>query len=228
MTAVHDSPGTDAEPQAEPGSSAGTVPGRLSGRVRLVVVALAALLVGVLGTLWVVQSRSSAPAEWSADAGFARDMQTHHAQAVEMALLVRDRSSDQELRTVAYDILTSQQQQAGQMYGWLVQWGLPQTASGPPMAWVGGEHAEAHASADGAMPGMATPAELDELRAATGIEAERIFLRLMIAHHEGGVAMADAAVADARTPEVTALAGAIATAQASEIDLLERMLADRG
>ncbi|HET6967477.1 MAG TPA: DUF305 domain-containing protein [Ornithinibacter sp.] len=224
MTTVHDSPGTDAEP-APP---AGAQPGRPSGRLRLVVVAVAAVLLGVLGTLWVVQSRSSAPAEWSADAGFARDMQTHHAQAVEMAFLARDRSTDPELRTVAYDIITSQQQQAGQMYGWLVQWGLPQTASRPPMAWVDGEHADAHASADGTMPGMATKEQLDELRAATGVEAERIFLRLMIAHHEGGVAMADAAVADTRTPEVTTLARAIAAAQASEIDLLQRMLTDRG
>ena len=71
-------------------------------------------------------------------------MQTHHAQAVEMAFLVRDRTEDEEVRTVAYDIITSQQQQAGQMYGWLVQWGLDQTGSRPPMAWVGGEHAAAH------------------------------------------------------------------------------------
>lgn len=224
VATVHDFPGTDAEPAP----AAGAEPGRSSARLRLVVVALLAALVGVLGALWVVQSRSSAPAEWSADAGFARDMQTHHAQAVEMAFLARDRSTDPELRTVAYDIITSQQQQAGQMYGWLVQWGLPQTASRPPMAWVGGEHAEAHASADGTMPGMATKEQLDELRAATGVEAERIFLRLMIDHHEGGVAMAEAAVADARTAEVRTLAGAIAAAQASEIELLQRMLADRG
>ena len=140
------------------------------------------------------------PPEFGADAGFARDMQTHHAQAVEMAFLVRDRSSDEELRTVAYDIITSQQQQAGQMYGWLVQWGLPQTGSRPPMAWVGGEHAEAHAAADGSMPGMATRRRLDELRGATASRPSGIFLRLMIAHHEGGVAMAEAAVAEARPP----------------------------
>lgn len=197
---------------------------RTAGRLRDVLVALAALLVGVLGTLWVVQARSSAPAEFGADAGFARDMQTHHAQAVEMAFLIRDRSGDEELRTVAYDIITSQQQQAGQMYGWLVQWGLPQTGSRPPMAWVGGQHAEAHAQADGSMPGMATAAQLDELRAATGVEAERIFLRLMIAHHEGGVAMANAAVADARTTEVRTLAAAVAAAQTSEVALLQGML----
>jgi uncharacterized protein (DUF305 family) len=144
-----------------------------------------------------------------------------------MAFLVRDRSQDAEVRTVAFDIITSQQQQAGQMYGWLVQWGLDQTGSRPPMAWVGGEHAAAHAGPDGSMPGMATPAQLAELKAASGVEAERIFLRLMIAHHTGGVAMAEAAVADARTPEVRTLAAAIAAAQTSEITLLQQMLAAR-
>ncbi len=208
-------PEHDTDPEPAP---------RSPGTGRLLLAALAALLVGVLGTVWVVQARGSGPTDFGADAGFARDMQTHHAQAVEMAFLVRDRSTDEEVRTVAYDIITSQQQQGGQMYGWLVQWGLPQTGSRPPMAWVGGEHAAAHAGPDGTMPGMATPEQLAELEAATGVEAERIFLRLMIDHHTGGVAMAEAALADARTPEVTTLAGAIAAAQASEIRLLQQML----
>jgi uncharacterized protein (DUF305 family) len=91
----------------------------------LVVVAVIAALVGALGASWFMHTRNSPPSDFGADAGFSRDMQAHHAQAVEMALLVRERSDDEELRTVAYDILTSQQQQAGQMYGWLVQWGAP-------------------------------------------------------------------------------------------------------
>ena len=206
---------------------ADTAPARRPRWVRGAVLVLAGLLVGVAGTIAVMAIRSSAPTDWGADAGFARDMQTHHAQAVEMALLVRDRSQDEELRTVAYDIATSQQQQAGQMYGWLVQWGLPQTGSRPPMAWVGGEHGEAHAGADGAMRGMATPSQLDELRAADGVDAERLFLRLMIAHHEGGVTMAQAAVAQARTEEVRTLAAAIVAAQSSEIRVLQGMLDDR-
>ena len=74
------------------------------------------------------------------------------------------------------------------------------------MAWVGGEHAAAHTAADGTMPGTATAAQIAELEAATGVEAERIFLRLMIAHHTGGIAMAQAAAAEARTPEVKTLA----------------------
>ena len=207
------------------GAVAGT--SETGGRARLVIIALVAALVGALGALWFAHARASAPSDFGADAGFSRDMQTHHAQAVEMALLVRDRSTDEELRTVAYDILTSQQHQAGQMYGWLVQWGLPQTGSGEPMAWVGDGHDEAHTRPDGSMPGMATREQLDELRAADGVTAERLFLTLMIAHHEGGVAMAEAALSQARTTEVQRLAGAISAAQTSEIALLQRMLADR-
>ncbi|MGG5258854.1 DUF305 domain-containing protein [Phycicoccus avicenniae] len=186
-----------------------------------------ALLVGVGGTLLVQRATdTSRVSEFGADAGFARDMQTHHLQAVEMAMIIRDRSTDESVRTLAYDIATSQQQQAGQMYGWLVQWGLPQTGQRPPMAWVGGEHGE-HAATGKPMPGMATPAQLDELRGATGVEAERIFLRLMIAHHKGGVEMADAALADARTDEVRTLARAISRAQTAEITLMEGMLRER-
>ncbi len=216
-----------AAPEPTPDVDGDAGHGRRPRWVRATLLVLAGLLLGVAGALAVVATRSSAPPDWGADAGFARDMQTHHAQAVEMALLVRDRSEDEELRTVAYDIATSQQQQAGQMYGWLVQWGLPQTGSRPPMAWVGGEHGEVHTGPDGAMPGLATPAQLDELRAAEGVAAERLFLRLMIAHHEGGVTMAEAAVAQARTDEVRTLAAAIVAAQSSEIQVLQRMLDDR-
>ena len=224
MTELDDSDDLAGDPPDE----VATEPGRQQpGRGRLLLIGLAALLVGVLGTLWVVQARSSAPSDFGADAGFARDMQTHHAQAVQLAFLVRDRTDDEEVRTVAYDIITSQQQQAGQMFGWLVQWGLDQTGSRPPMAWVGGEHAAAHTAADGSMLGTATPAQITELGAATGVEAERIFLRLLIAHHTGGIAMAQAAVAEARTPEVKTLAEAIVSSHTSEVQLLEQMLAAR-
>lgn len=199
-------------------------PGR-HGSGTVLLAAVVALLVGALGSALVLRAATgdSVP-DTGADAGFARDMQTHHRQAVEMAFLVRDRTTDPGIRTLAFDIITSQQQQAGQMYGWLVQWGLPQTGPRAPMAWVGG-----HAGHDTAtsMPGMATAAELDALRAADGAEAERIFLRLMIDHHAGGVDMAAAALADARTDEVRTLAGAISRAQTTEIALMESMLADR-
>ena len=103
--------------------------------------------------------------DFGADAGFARDMQTHHAQAVEMAFLVRDRTDDAEVRTVAYDIITSQQQQAGQMYGWLVQWGLDQT--GRDRRWPGSAASTRRPTRTptARCPGSATATQIAELEA---------------------------------------------------------------
>ena len=197
----------------------------------LALASLSALLLGALGSLLVVRATASTSvADTSADAGFARDMQTHHRQAVDMAFVIRDRTDDEAVRTLAYDIATSQQQQAGQMYGWLVQWGLPQTAPRGSMAWaddVDMSRSSADDDTAAMMPGIATNQQFDELRTARGVEAERIFLRLMIDHHRGGVAMAKAALADARTPEVRTLAGAIDRAQTSEIEIMTSMLAER-
>jgi uncharacterized protein (DUF305 family) len=186
----------------------------------LVAAGVAAVLLGVI---------RSSPADSSVDAGFARDMQTHHAQAVDMSFLIRDRTDDPQLRTVAYDIITSQQQQIGQMYGWLVQWGLPQTGQDKPMAWMNGhDHGgSTMTTTDGSMPGMATPAQLEQLRSADGRQAERLFLELMIVHHRAGAAMADAAATGADTDEVRSLAARMSAAQSAEIDLLTSMLAQR-
>jgi uncharacterized protein (DUF305 family) len=166
-------------------------------------------------------------------------MQTHHAQAVEMALIVRDRSTDPTIRALAYDIATSQQQQIGQMYAWLEDWGLPQTGTQPPMTWMsGGGHAgmggatstsggTPTATTAGAMPGMATPEDLQRLASLDGTEAEALFLELMITHHQAGVTMAEAALERAGEPQVRTLAGAIVTGQQSEIDLMRQLLATR-
>ena len=105
------------------------------------VVILVAAVVGVAGlvagsALTSAGERVSRPAEGSAEAGFARDMQAHHAQAVEMSTMVRDGTEDPEVRSLALDILLTQQQQAGQMYGWLEQWDLPQASLAAPMQWM--------------------------------------------------------------------------------------------
>lgn len=187
---------------------------------------------------------ATAPSTTSAEAGFARDMQTHHNQAVEMSLIVRDLTDDPDVRLLAYDIATSQSQQAGQMNGWLTVWNLPQTAPEPSMTWMsrppltGVSHAgmsemgtgESDHEPGGEMPGMATAAQLAELKAATGRDAERNYLRLMIAHHEGGVEMADAVLVRSNERVVRSLAASIVKAQSSEIaymnDLLEALPAE--
>ncbi|MEU6483843.1 DUF305 domain-containing protein [Streptomyces sp. NPDC046887] len=195
------------------------------------------------------------PAADSADAGFARDMSVHHQQAVEMSFIVRDRTEDEEVRRLAYDIANTQANQRGMMLGWLDRWGLPKVASGTePMAWMrGAEGHEGHeshgghgghggqgadgahgghgggAGADGAlMPGMATEAQLDSLRKASGKEAEVLYLRLMTAHHQGGVEMAEGCVTECRDEVELRLAQGMVDAQQSEIALMADMLRERG
>ena len=215
--------------------SPGTTTNRPAGhRARQVLLVLGAVLVLVAGG-WAVgrltASTSPFPAEGSPEAGFARDMQIHHLQAVQMSSLVRDRTEDPEIRRLAYDIARTQQQQAGQMYGWLSVWGLPQASTQPAMAWMNGdaEHGPSHEGSPDApaMPGMATNAQLQALADAEGQEAERLYLQLMIPHHQAGTAMAMAILERTDNPAVTSLAQSIATSQQSEIDYMEDLLAER-
>jgi uncharacterized protein (DUF305 family) len=191
----------------------------------IVVAALIAIVVVGSGAYWVGRADAPAPTPGSssAEAGFARDMQVHHVQGVELALLVRDRTDDPDVRRLAYDIATTQGHQAGQLYGWLAAWGLNQLGSEPPMAWMG------HTGhARGAlMPGMATPAQIQALSDASGVEAERLFLQLMIAHHRGALDMSTAVLERSMQPPVRAFARAVLASQPAEIDLMTRMLKDR-
>ena len=168
-----------------------------------------------------VETGLMAPAEDSAEAGFARDMMVHHAQAVQMAEIVRDETQSEEIRTMAADIALTQQAQIGQMQGWLAVWGLPATEAGPAMTWMG------HPT-EGRMPGMASPQELDELQRAAPEEADVLFLQLMIPHHEAAVPMAEAVLEETDRPEVERLAGAIAASQQSEIQMMQGLLNQRG
>lgn len=161
------------------------------------------------------------PGATSADVGFARDMSEHHRQAVEMSRLLYDRTDDEVLRTVAYDIMITQQGQIGIMTGYLSAWGHPITNLGPRMEWMG-------MSVEGLMPGMATREEMNTLAAADGREAEIIFLQLMIPHHVSGVDMAQAAAEQAETEIVRNLAHSMAEAQQSEIDYMQGLLVERG
>jgi uncharacterized protein (DUF305 family) len=196
--------------------------------IAIVVVAVVAFSIGRLSSLGV-----ATPSDRSADAGFSRDMQVHHLQGVEMAMIIRGISDADDMQHLSYDIATTQAQQAGQMYGWLEEWNLPQF-SAEPMAWMEASGGHAHTgpaddSDAGAalMPGMATEAQMTQLRESTGVDAERLFLELMIAHHLGAVEMAQAAQDLADTTVVLRLADSIVKSQESEISLMERMLAER-
>jgi uncharacterized protein (DUF305 family) len=159
-------------------------------------------------------------------------MATHHAQAVDMGFLVRDASHDERLRALAYDIIATQATQRGVFMGWLQQWGLAQASVRPRMAWMAAAPGMAAMprSADGTMlmPGMATGEEMDRLKAASGVEAEILFLQLMIRHHEGGLHMARAVLTLSTRDDVVTMARAIDATQAAEIAAMKAMLTERG
>ncbi|MEU3985713.1 DUF305 domain-containing protein [Streptomyces sp. NPDC026672] len=167
------------------------------------------------------------PAADSADAGFARDMAVHHQQAVEMSYIVRDRTKDEEVRRLAYDIAQTQANQRGMLLGWLDLWGLPKVSAKPPMAWMGmGDMPPGKDSA--LMPGMATNTDLKKLGTLDGKQAEVFYLQLMTEHHQGGIHMAEGCVARCDVGVEKKLAQGMVAGQQSEIQLMSDMLKQRG
>lgn len=177
--------------------------------------ALAAL---VLWTGTAAGQATAAPGHTPADVRFMRDMIVHHAQALEMARLVPERAASHGVRMLAERITVSQQDEIAMMQAWL-------RAHGEAAPEAGGHHAHQHhmAGADSAeMPGMATPEEMARLAAASGAEFDRLFLELMIRHHEGALVM---------VAQLFATPGAGQESQifsvASEVDADQRMEIDR-
>lgn len=191
---------------------------------RLVIAAAAVAVVVLMAGAYIVGDRTGRdgdPGEDSVDVGFARDMGTHHAQAVQLANLLRDRTGDEAMRLLATDIALTQQSQIGQMRGWLDTWGRPPTSVEPPMRWM--DH-----PAGEPMPGLASDEEIAELTASEGADAEVLFLQLMIRHHEGGLHMARVAAEDAEQPYVRALATGVVESQTADIANMTDLLAARG
>jgi len=200
----------------------------------LAVVAVGLVLLGGGLAVALGIGRETAPAADSVDAGFARDMSRHHLQGVEMANLVPERSEDPEIRLLAFDISSTQTNQAGRMEGWVSLWGLP-SSGGEVMAWMSEDEAHAGHSMEGMdmggetlMPGMATEAELTELRGLSGPAFDVQFLRLMIRHHQGGLPMATYAAEHADVDAVRRLAATIADTQTAETTTMTDLLTARG
>ncbi|MDX2376834.1 DUF305 domain-containing protein [Microbacterium sp. LRZ72] len=206
-----------------------------SGPPRWLLVVLAILAVGALAfaagrfsTFGALQG-AAAPTSDSAEAGFARDMQVHHAQAVEMAMSLYQRTDDPELRVLAYDIATAQSAQIGQMYSWLVGWGVPPVGD-TTMAWMTPVEGHDHGGTASGEPltgeqmraamGMASDAELDAFENASGTAADCMFLDLMTTHHEGAIEMVDAVLELGDEPRVLRVAQSMKDTQRFEIEAM--------
>ena len=177
------------------------------------------LLVGLAGAFLALQLRT--PGDDSAEAGFLRDMSTHHAQAVEMSMIVHTRSTNAAIVPLSSDIALTQQAQIGYLQAWLRDWGLSPTGSQPAMAWMPDS---AGAVVNGLMPGMATPEQLAALRKATGKDLDVMFLTLMRQHHLGGIHMAQEVLAQSDEADVTWLAQRMVANQQGELTVIDDLL----
>jgi uncharacterized protein (DUF305 family) len=183
----------------------------------VIVLVAAALIAGMIG--WLIGDTNNDVASSDVDVGFLQDMSEHHRQAVDMSFsFLRRPDTDPRLRTVAESIIFGQSVEIGLMLQVLNEMGAPAVSEdGTAMSWMG------HAVDPSEMPGMASESELEELAAATGSDADELFIELMTAHHQGGIDMANQAAADAENEAVRDFASSTATNQQSEIVELESL-----
>jgi uncharacterized protein (DUF305 family) len=159
------------------------------------------------------------PRHTPADVRFMQGMIGHHAQALEMTALVPARTSRDEMRLLAQRIEVSQADEIRMMQRWLEDRRQP----------LPDPHAH-HAAGATLMPGMLTPEEMGRLAGAKGAAFERLFLELMIKHHEGALVMVRdlfAAPGAAQEGEIYAFASDVDADQRMEIDRMRGLLAAR-
>lgn len=154
------------------------------------------------------------------DVGFAQGMIPHHAQAVEMADMALANTTNPDVLALARQIKAAQSPEIQKMTGWLTSWGQP-----VPSTAMGSMAGHDMTGMDGMMmDGMMSQADMDRLSTSTGTAFDRLWLELMIQHHEGAVKMAKNEVAGGKNPDVIALANAIISSQQAEITTMESLL----
>ena len=195
----------------------------------VLLVVTAAVLMGAIG--FVVGEQRGKGSNNSADVGFLQDMRIHHEQAVNLGLIYLDASSigvdggepsssRSTLRLIAREIIVNQSNESGRMVQLLRQFGANETnESDQVMAWMDEPTPLAQ------MPGYASDEQLIALRDARGPEADKIFAELMIAHHEGGVHMAEHVALHGTNDEVVAMAKSMVRSQKGEINEMKMLLA---
>ena len=162
-------------------------------------------------------SSSEASADFNAaDEMFVTMMIPHHQQAIEMADLILGKDGiDERVVTLAQQIKDAQGPEIETMQGWLQEWGLPS-----PDPSAGGMEGMDHGDMDmGGMTvaGMMSAEDMATLANATGADFDTMWLQMMIAHHQGAIAMAEVALRDSRDPEIRRMAQAVIDIRTREI-----------
>lgn len=156
-----------------------------------------------------------------ADVRFMSAMIGHHAQALEMAGMAASHGASEAIRILAGRIVNGQQDEIALMQQWLRDRGRPVP---DPAHGMHGGHEGAHV-----MAGMLTPQQMTQLDAARSADFDVLFLRYMIQHHRGAVAMVKELFAThgaGQDETVFRFATDVNVDQTTEIDRMERMLAE--
>ncbi|MFD3940957.1 DUF305 domain-containing protein [Streptomyces sp. NPDC058611] len=160
-------------------------------------------------------SSASAPAQQgnhnAADVTFAQGMIPHHQQAIEMADLAATRAESAEVKKLADEIKKAQDPEIKTLSGWLTSWGEQVPAE-----------REGHGGHD--MSGMMTAEEMKQLESSSGKAFDTAFLKLMVKHHEGAVAMAKTEQSEGAYQPAKDMAAAIITSQSAEIARMKTLL----
>ena len=179
-----------------------------------------------------ISASASATATFNdADVAFAQMMIVHHQGAIQMADLAPSRAQNQDVLALAARIKAAQAPEIDQMTSWLTAWGAaPSMMSGSATSGMGGmDHggmggATSAAGSSMSMPGMMSGDQMQQLESASGAAFDKMFLELMIVHHQGAVEMAETEIADGSNPEAVALAQKIKSDQTAEIAEIQALL----
>lgn len=154
------------------------------------------------------------------DVMFAQHMIPHHQQAIEMSDIVLGKQGiDPRVVNLANQIKNAQGPEIQQMQSWLNEWGAP-TMTMMPGHDMGGHDMGNMAG----MSGMMSDQDMAALRNAQGVEASKLFLTQMIAHHQGAITMAQDEIKSGQYPPAVAMAQSIVTSQQKEIDEMNGIL----
>ena len=182
---------------------------------------------------------AQAAAHNRADMMFAHMMIPHHRQAIEMSDLVLGKQGmDPRVVELATQIKAAQGPEIQQMQGWLDEWNMdmndmPGHGDMGDMPGHGGMDGSGSMAPGmpgmgsmgmGGMDGMLSPADMQSLRDAQGVEANKLFLTGMIQHHEGAITMAQNEIKNGEFPEAIELSKAIVQSQQKEIDTMTEIL----
>lgn len=161
------------------------------------------------------------------DVAFARDMVQHHAQAVAMVEMTRERDLDPEVAQLAEGIRDAQVPEIETFSDWLGEWDeeVPPTMLDHANAGHGsGDMSETMEDMDDAMPGMMSGADMDALQDAGADDFQSMWLEMMIEHHEGAIEMARTEQQDGRYRPAVELAAEIEESQGAEIETMRDLL----